>query len=224
MMNCWRFRLLPPAYGGHGPVGQPYRGAPRVVEPAPPQPGGEQAEVVVEQRCEMETDESSQAPMSLWVEFSFSLEHPIFLASVTTGVEPRSFKEAMQDPGWREAMHTEIRALESKETWTLKTLPVGKKALGSRWIYRVKHRSDSTVERLKARLVVFGNHQVERIDYSDTFAPVGKMVTVRVFLAVTAAKNWELHQMDVHNAFLHRDLIEEVYMKIPPGFENGRDG
>ena len=106
-------------------------------------------------------------------------------------------------------MQKEIQALEDNGTWTLETLPDGKKALGSRWIYKVKYHSDGRVERLKARLVVFGNHQVEGVDYTDTFAPVAKMVTVRTFLAVAAVKNWELHQMDVHNAFLHGDLTEE---------------
>ena len=130
----------------------------------------------------------------------------------------------MKDEGWRAAMRTEIEALEKNGTWTLETLPPGKKALGSRWIYKIKYRSDGQVERLKARLVVFGNHQVEGVDYSDTFALVAKMVTVRTFLAVAAAKDWELHQMDVHNAFLHGDLTEEVYMRVPPGFGKGRDG
>ncbi|GAA0181710.1 transmembrane signal receptor [Lithospermum erythrorhizon] len=151
------------------------------------------------------------------------MAHRVFFAALTTGVEPKSFKEAMCDSQWG-AMQTEIQGLENNDTWTLASLPPEKNALGSRWIYKVKHRSDGTVDRFKARLVVFVNDHVDGIDYSNTFAPVAKMVTVRVFLAVAAAKDWELHQMDVHNVFLHGDLTEEVYMKIPPGFEKGRHG
>ena len=88
-------------------------------------------------------------------------------------------------------------------------LPPHKKALGSKWVYKIKYYADGQVERLKARLVIFGNHQVEGVDYNQQ---------VRAFLAVAAVKNWVLHQMDVHNAFLHGDLNEEIYMKLPPGF------
>ncbi|KAL2926115.1 Retrovirus-related Pol polyprotein from transposon RE1 [Bienertia sinuspersici] len=155
---------------------------------------------------------------------NFSPRYRTLLAAIIAGQEPRSFKEAMQEPGWRDAMAHEIRALEDNGTWTMEPLPPGKKALGSKWVYRIKYHANGTVERLKARLVIMGNHQVEGTDYTETFAPVAKMVTVRTFLAVAAARNWELHQMDVHNAFLHGDLNEEVYMKPPPGFNTGQPG
>ena len=66
--------------------------------------------------------------------------------------------------------------------------------------------------------MILGNNQVEGIDYHETFAPIAKMVIVCTFLTVATAKNWNLHQMDVQNAFLHGDLDEELYMKMPPGF------
>ena len=119
----------------------------------------------------------------------FSIGHQNFLATITTTSEPQSFKAAMRDPGWQEAMQKEIQALEKTIVLGVTDLPPGKKALGSQWVYKIKYNSDSSVKHLNARLVVFGNHQVEGIDYSDTVAPVVKMTTVRAFLAVVVAKN-----------------------------------
>ena len=115
-------------------------------------------------------------------------------------------------------MKNEIHALETNGTWIVTQLPPGKKTLGCQWVYKIKHTSDGSVERFKARLVILGNHQKKGIDYAKTFAPVVKMVMVHIVLVVAATRAWELHQMNMHNAFLHRDLEEVVYMKPPPGF------
>lgn len=83
----------------------------------------------------------------------FSVRHRNFIATLTAGKEPTSFKEAMKDDGWRKAMQEEIRALENNGTWVMESLPSDKKALGSKWVYKVKFKSDGSIERLKACLV-----------------------------------------------------------------------
>ncbi|CAH9076817.1 unnamed protein product [Cuscuta europaea] len=119
-------------------------------------------------------------------------------------------------------MRKEIDAMEANGTWILVTMPTHEKPIHCKWVYKIKYKSNGTIERFKARLVVCGNRQVEGIDNHETFAPVAKMTTVRTLLDVATAKNWELHQMDVDNAFLHGKLNEEVYMYPPLGFSTTR--
>ncbi|GAU34891.1 hypothetical protein TSUD_144220 [Trifolium subterraneum] len=184
------------------------------------QRGETQADVVTDRQPENE-DNEEQLGRGKRTKFP---SHQEFLAAVTADREPMSYAEAVKDSRWNLAMRQEIQALEDNNTWTMCPLPVNKKALGCKWVYKIKYHSDGTIERFKARLVILGNHQVEGIDYTETFAPVAKMVTVRIVLSVAAAKRWELHQMDVHNAFLHGDLQEEVFMKPPPGFRPSQPG
>ena len=117
-------------------------------------------------------------------------------------------------------MDKEIEALEVNNTWNLTLLPPGKSAIGCKWVYRVKYLPNGTIERYKARLVAKGFTQKHGLDYSKTFFPVAKLVSVRIVLSLAAVKGWFLHQMDVKNAFLHGELLEDVYMCLPPSFHN----
>ncbi|CAL8119105.1 unnamed protein product [Prunus armeniaca] len=114
-------------------------------------------------------------------------------------------------------MQEELKALDQHNTWRITKLPKGKKAVGCKWIYKLKFKSDGSIERHKARLVARGFTQTFEVDYKETFAPVAKMNTIRVLLSVAVNKGWPMYQMDLKNAFLHGDLKEEVYMKLPPG-------
>jgi len=109
-------------------------------------------------------------------------------------------------------------ALDANATWELVALPEDKKAIGCKWVYKVKHNVDGSVSRYKARLVAKGYAQTYDIDYEEIYSPVAKMTTVRAIIIITTAKGWSLHQMDVKNVFLHGDLQEEVYMEQPPGY------
>ena len=115
-------------------------------------------------------------------------------------------------------MQEEMRALKKNDTWDFVDLPNGKRAVGCKWVFTIKHKADGSLERQKARLVAKGFTQTYGIDNKETFAPVAKMNSIRVLISLAANQDWPLHQLDVKNAFLHGDL-EEVYMELPPGLK-----
>ncbi|RVW20273.1 Retrovirus-related Pol polyprotein from transposon RE1 [Vitis vinifera] len=128
-----------------------------------------------------------------------------------------STKEALTDPRWKAVMNEEMKSLQKNETWELIECPPGKKPVGCRWIYTMKYKADGSIERFKARLVAKGYTQTYGIDYTETFAPVAKINTIRILLSLAANLDWPLQQFDVKNVFLHGELSEEVYMDLPPG-------
>ena len=132
---------------------------------------------------------------------------------------PTRVEEALLDSRWTKAMEVEMEALQKNRNWSIESLPQGKRPVGCKWVFTIKHNADGTIDRYKARLVAKGYTQTFGVDYQETFAPVAKMNTIRVLLSLAANFDWPLKQFDVKNAFLHGDLEEEVYMELPPGFE-----
>lgn len=121
---------------------------------------------------------------------SYSSRHRHFINSITKQIEPTSYTVAQKNPFWRQAMEDEIEALEANKTWILDVLPPGKKAIGCKWVYRIKYNPDGSIERYKSPLVAKGFSQMEGFDYIDVFAPVAKLATVRIVLSLAASKGW----------------------------------
>ena len=103
-------------------------------------------------------------------------------------------------------------------TWELVPPPNGKNIVGSRWVFKVKHCENGSVDRFKARLLAQGYSQSEGVDNQEVFSPVVRYTSIRSLLAVANICNWEIHQMDVHTAFLQGELDEEIYMRQPEGY------
>ncbi len=139
-------------------------------------------------------------------------------------LEPTTFEEAVASPEaeqWQQAMDEEFASLMENETWTLEELPPGVKPIPVKWVFKLKTASNGGIERYKARLVAKGFAQREGIDYDEVFAPVSKYATLRTLLAFVAADDLELHQLDIKTAFLNGDIDEDIYLKQPPGYEEG---
>jgi len=148
----------------------------------------------------------------------FVAHHYAYMVKIIQEVEPTCFEQAVGNPKWDNAMDEEMATLDVNATWELVALPEDKKAIGCKWVYKVKHNADGSMSRYKARLVAKGYAQTYGIDYEKTYNLVAKMTTIRAIIAMATTKGWSLHQMDVKNAFLHGDLQEEVYMEQPPGY------
>ncbi|KAH9704543.1 hypothetical protein KPL70_011512 [Citrus sinensis] len=121
-------------------------------------------------------------------------------------------------PKWLEAMEDEIKMIHKNQTWELVDRPLHKKTIGVKWVYRTKLNADGSVNKFKARLVVKGYAQLFGVDFSETFAPVARLDTIRLLLALAAQKQWKIYQLDVKSAFLNGYLDEEIFVEQPEGF------
>lgn len=106
-------------------------------------------------------------------------------------------------------MLDEMKSVETNQTWELVDPPAGCRPIGLKWVYKVKRDEHGNIVRHKARLVTKGYVQRSGIDFEEVFAPVARMDSVRLLLAMAASEGWEVHHMDVKTAFLNGELTEE---------------
>nr|GEX94980.1 hypothetical protein [Tanacetum cinerariifolium] len=135
-----------------------------------------------------------------------------------TFVEPKTYKEALTQSCWIEAMQEELNEFERLEVWELVPRPDQVMVITLRWIYKVKLDELGCILKNKARLVTRGYRQEEGIDFEESFAPVARHEAIRIFLAYAAHKNMVVYQMDVKTSFLNGNLWEEVYVSQLDGF------
>ncbi|GJZ48378.1 retrovirus-related pol polyprotein from transposon TNT 1-94 [Tanacetum coccineum] len=135
-----------------------------------------------------------------------------------TAVEPKTYKDALTQACWIEAMQEELNEFERLEVWELVPRPDKVMVITLKWIYKVKLDELGGILKNKARLVARGYRQEEGIDFEESFALVARLEAIRIFLAFAAHMNMVVYQMDVKTAFLNGNLREEVYVSQPDGF------
>jgi hypothetical protein len=121
---------------------------------------------------------------------------------------------------WEKAIHKELALLRQAGTWELAEAPNGANIIGSKWVFCAKKDAAKIIIHHKARLIAQGFSQVPSVDYFNTFAPVAKLASIRAVLAMAAAEDMELHQIDIKGAYLNGELTERemIYMSQPPGY------
>jgi len=145
----------------------------------------------------------------------------LYVQNIPQG-DPTTYKQATEgadSEDWIEAMGEEIKSLEDMGTWKVVPLPEGRKPITCKWVYRTKRDADGNPTRHKARLVARGFSQIYGEDYLKTHAPVTRLETIRLLLAITNLKDWEVRQLDIKTTYLYGELEEEIYMEPPPGYD-----
>jgi transposase InsO family protein len=157
------------------------------------------------------------------VAHAFAVTHTAEMGDVTI---PRGYGAAMRSqhaPYWREAIAKELRGLIENATWTTvqaRSLPSHVNVMMCHFVFALKRLKDGTIDKFKARLVANGASQIYGIDFTRIFSTVVKAATVRVFLAVVTALDYDLTSVDIRQAYLQAELHEDLYMQMPPGLPN----
>jgi len=135
---------------------------------------------------------------------------------------PATLEEAInskEKEKWLEAMNSEIKSLNDCNTWILVDKTHDMHVISCKWVFNIKRRQNGEIDRYKAQLVARGFEQRSGIDYKEIYAPVARIETIRLMLALSIEENLHVHQMEVVTAYVQGKLSNEIYMEQPPMFE-----
>ncbi|KAJ0851918.1 putative RNA-directed DNA polymerase [Helianthus annuus] len=146
------------------------------------------------------------------------LQEEFSLKCFISQVEPKTYKEALTEESWVNAMLEELLQFEKLGVWRLVDLPADQKLIKTKWVFKCKRDDRGVIVRNKARLVVQGFSQQEGINFTEVYVPVARLEAIRIFLAFASWKGFKVYQLDVKSAFLYGKIKEEVYVGQPSGF------
>jgi hypothetical protein len=132
--------------------------------------------------------------------------------------EPSYYEEATSHTVWRDGMMDKYQSIMKNDVWDIVSRPQGNFVVTSKWIYKIKHIVDGSIDRQNMRFVARGFSQVEGIDYEETFSPLARYTFIHMIISPATYMGWRVHQMDVKTTFLNGEIEEEVYIKQPYGF------
>jgi hypothetical protein len=170
----------------------------------------------------------NNAGEALFMTYTGPTARNVYLASemgwvLTTGFdkdEPNTLQEALSGPQqrqWKAAMDTELSNLRMKETWQEVKAPQDRAKIGARWVLKIKRDAEGNIIKYKARLVAKGYSQIPGIDFEETYAPVGRITSLRILLAIASTLDLLVSQADIEGAYLNGKLDIDIYMEYPEG-------
>jgi hypothetical protein len=164
--------------------------------------------------------EKHSAPKGTFRESKKPDKYSGLIANLNTVIDSKlsTFFEASKHQVWKDAMNEEYDSILKNDVWTVVPRPHGKSVVTSKWLYKIKHAADGSIEKYKARFVARGFSQKEGIDYDGIFAPIARYTSIRIIISLAAIFGWKLHQMDVKTAFFNGEVEQEVYIEQPEGF------
>lgn len=133
--------------------------------------------------------------------------------------QPSTLEEKTSQQVWKDVMLEEYQLIMKNDVWEIVPRPEGKSMVTSKWVYKIKHVVDGSIDKQKSRFMVEGFSQQEGEDYDKTFALVTRNTTISSIISISSSMGWNLHHMDANTTFLTRMIEEEVYIEQPQGFE-----